>query len=58
MEDLLLEISDTSVVLSGQGTDEACVSLPKREQTLDEVGHHFPRIDIHKIIALGTCARP
>ena len=36
VEDLLLEISDTSVVLSGTG-DELLISVPKREQTLDEV---------------------
>ena len=36
VEDLLLEISETSVVLSGSG-DDLTVSVPKREQTLEEV---------------------
>ena len=36
MEDLLYEISETAVVLSGSG-DDMTISIPKREQTLDEV---------------------
>lgn len=33
---MLLEVSETTVVLSGSG-DDLIVALPKREQTLDEV---------------------
>ena len=36
LEDLLLEISETSVVLTTT-EDELMVAIPKREQTLDEV---------------------
>ncbi len=40
-EDLLMEISETSIVLSrrpaDEGHEELLISIPKREQTLDEV---------------------
>ena len=40
VEDILYEVSETSVVLSSEtndGTDDLIISLPKREQTSDEV---------------------
>ncbi len=37
IEDLLLEMSETSVVLSTAEDGDTVVSIPKREQTLDEV---------------------
>lgn len=40
VEDILNEVSETSVVLSSEtidGTDDLIISIPKREQTSDEV---------------------
>ena len=59
VEDLLLEISETSVVLSGTG-DDIVISLPKREQTLDEVErtHQFAQECIELLKHAPECRLP
>ena len=59
LEDLLLEISETSVVLTTI-EDELMVAIPKREQTLDEVErtHQFAQECVELLRHAPDCRLP
>ena len=59
LEDLLLEISETSVVLTTMD-DELMVAIPKREQTLDEVErtHQFAQECVELLRHAPDCRLP
>lgn len=59
LEDLLLEISETSVVLTTID-DELMVAIPKREQTLDEVErtHQFAQECVELLRHAPDCRLP
>ena len=46
LEDILHEVSETTVVLSGGNGDDMLISIPKREQTQSEVErtHQFAQV--------------
>jgi hypothetical protein len=53
LEDILHEVSETTVVLSGGNGDDMLISIPKREQTQSEVErtHQFAQVrDVSPLI--------